>query len=72
MDVCSPFLKTDQQEIDKIKKKLSKKIYYYKEPGLRLIRPKYEYYKEWNIMITKELHDLIKSIKPVQTQTISG
>ncbi|HEY9700876.1 MAG TPA: hypothetical protein V6C58_00425, partial [Allocoleopsis sp.] len=72
LEVCSPFLKIEKDEIEKLRKKLTKKIYYYKEPGLRLMRPKYEYYKEWNIMITKELHDLIKSIRPVQSQTIQG
>ena len=67
LDVCAPYLKIEQSEIESYKKKLTKKIYYYKEPGIRLIRPRYEYYKDWNIMITAQLHDLIKSLKQINT-----
>jgi len=64
LDVCKQNLKIDEAELEKIRKKLSKKIYYYKERGIKLIRPRYYYYKEWNIMIPEHQYDLIKSLKP--------
>ncbi|HYD04065.1 MAG TPA: hypothetical protein VEC16_07255 [Alphaproteobacteria bacterium] len=64
LEVCSSQLHLDPSDIDKIRKKLSKKIYYYKEPGLRLIRPRYFYNKEWNIMLPEQLHNLVQSLKP--------
>jgi len=64
LDVCKQNLKIDDQELDKIRKKLSKKIYYYKERGIKLIRPRYRYYKEWNIMIPEHQYELIKTLKP--------
>jgi predicted transcriptional regulator of viral defense system len=53
------FLKIDESDLEKIRKKLSKKIYYAREKGIRLIRPKYKYYKKWNMMITESLYELI-------------
>ena len=69
MDIPNGFikiqLKIDNTDIDKLKKKLTKKIYYYKEKGIKLIRPKYYYYKEWNIMIPEQIFELTKTLKTI-------
>jgi predicted transcriptional regulator of viral defense system len=66
LDLCKIQLKIENSDLDKIKKKLTKKIPYYKEKGIKLIRPKYNYYKDWNIMIPEQLFELTKIAKPVQ------
>ncbi len=66
LEICKTQLKMDESEIDKIRKKLSKKIFYFKERGIKLIRPRYHYYKEWNIMLPERLFEMIKAMKPVE------
>ncbi|MEM4711157.1 MAG: hypothetical protein QXL18_04365 [Candidatus Woesearchaeota archaeon] len=56
LDITKQYLKIENEELEKIRKKLSKKIYYAKEKGLKLIKPKYKYYIKWNIMIPEELY----------------
>jgi len=65
LELCKVQLKIDDSDIDKLKKKLTKKIPYYKEKGIRLIRPKYYYYKEWNIMLPEQIFELTKILKPM-------
>ena len=62
LDLCRQNLKVDETEFEKIRKKLTKKIYYYKERGIKLIRPRYHYYKEWNIMIPDHQYELVKTL----------
>lgn len=62
LELCKSNLKIDDSDIEKLRKKLSKKIYYYKERGIKLIRPRYKYFKEWNIMIPEQLFELSKSM----------
>ncbi len=50
-------------DLEKLRKKLSKKVYYMREKGLKVIKPKYKYDKTWNIMMTEELWNYIKSQK---------
>ncbi|MGV8141165.1 MAG: type IV toxin-antitoxin system AbiEi family antitoxin domain-containing protein [Candidatus Woesearchaeota archaeon] len=59
LEACKTQLKIDESDLDKIRKKLSKKIYYFKERGIRLVRPRYKYYKEWNIMLPETLYELM-------------
>lgn len=65
IDICKVQLKIDKEDLEKIRKRLTKKIYYYKEKGIRLMRPKYYYYKDWNIMIPDQLFELTKMLKPM-------
>jgi predicted transcriptional regulator of viral defense system len=67
LELCKSNLKIDNDDIDKIRKKLTKKIYYFKERGIKLIRPKYYYFKEWNIMLPDHLFELAKTIRPITT-----
>ena len=53
-------LNIEINDLEKIKKKLSKKTYYAKEKELTLIKPKYKYYKQWNIMIPEKIHEMFK------------
>ena len=69
LELCKTQLKIDDSDIEKLRKKLSKKIFYYKERGIKLIRPRYYYYKEWNIMLPEQLYELAKNLKPIQTTT---
>jgi predicted transcriptional regulator of viral defense system len=63
---------SDSQELDKIRKKLTKKIFYAKERGIRLIKPRYKYYKPWNIMIPESLFDMTKvNVQPQNVQSVS-
>ena len=66
LELCKTQLKIDDSDIEKLRKKLSKKIFYYKERGIRLIRPRYYYYKEWNIMLPEHLFEIVRKINPVQ------
>lgn len=59
LDANKNFLKIEESDLEKIRKKLTRKIYYAKEKGLRLIRPKYKYYKKWNMMISESLYETI-------------
>ncbi len=70
LEICKTQLKIDESDIDKIRKKLSKKIFYFKERGIKFVRPRYKYYKEWNIMLPEQLFEIIKSMKPQPTVTI--
>ena len=72
LELCKTQLKVDESDIEKIRKKLSKKIFYYKERGIKLIRPRYHYYKEWNIMLPEQLFEIIKAMKPQPITTIVG
>jgi predicted transcriptional regulator of viral defense system len=70
LELCKTELKLDASDIDKLRKKLSKKIFYFKERGIKLIRPRYYYYKEWNIMLPEQLFEIAKTMRPI-TKTIS-
>ncbi|MGV8150665.1 MAG: type IV toxin-antitoxin system AbiEi family antitoxin domain-containing protein [Candidatus Woesearchaeota archaeon] len=59
LDTTKTFTRIPEEDIDKIRKKLTKKIYYAREKGIRLIRPRYKYYGKWNIMITEQLYEQI-------------
>jgi predicted transcriptional regulator of viral defense system len=74
LELCKTELKIDSSDIDKLRKKLSKKIFYFKERGIKLIRPRYHYYKEWNIMLPEHLFEMAKSMRPqvAPVQTIVG
>jgi len=64
LEICKDNLKIENEDLEKIKKKLTKKTYYFKERGIRLIRPKYHYHKEWNIMLPDKLFELAKTARP--------
>ena len=64
LELCKTQLKIDDSDIEKLRKKLSKKIFYFKERGIKLIRPKYHYYKDWNIMLPEHMFELAKTLKP--------
>jgi predicted transcriptional regulator of viral defense system len=70
LEICKTELKMNESDIDKIRKKLSKKIFYFKERGIKLIRPRYHYYKEWNIMLPEQLFEMIKAMKPQPITTV--
>ena len=59
LETNKTYLKIEETDIEKIRKKLSKKTYYAREKGLRLIRTKYKYYMKWNIMIPENLYEQI-------------
>ncbi len=65
LELCKIQLKIDNQDLDKLKKKLTKKIFYFKEKGIKLIRPKYYYYNEWNIMLPEPIFEMTKVLKVV-------
>jgi predicted transcriptional regulator of viral defense system len=54
-------LELNDDDITKIRKKLSKKIFYLREKSISLIRPKYKYYVKWNCMIPEELFNSLTS-----------
>lgn len=56
LDATKSFTKLQDEDFEKIKKRLSKKIFYAKEKELKLIRPRYKYYNKWNIMIPEHLY----------------
>jgi predicted transcriptional regulator of viral defense system len=68
LELCKTNLKIDNADLEKLRKKLTKKIYYFKERGIKLIRPKYHYLKEWNIMLPEHLFEIAKVLKPATTQ----
>jgi predicted transcriptional regulator of viral defense system len=70
LELCKTQLKIDSSDIDKLRKKLSKKIFYYKERGIKLIRPRYHYYKEWNIMLPEHLFEMAQAMKPATVQGV--
>jgi predicted transcriptional regulator of viral defense system len=70
LEACKSQLKVEDSELDKLKKKLTKKTYYFKERGIRLTRPRYNYYKEWNIMIPEILYEMMIAGRPAQAKTI--
>jgi len=72
LELCKTELKIDESDIDKLKKKLSKKTFYFKERGIKLIRPRYHYYKEWNIMLPEHLFEMTKTMKPQVAPVIVG
>lgn len=53
--------KLSDEDLDKIRKKLSKKIFYSKEKGIKLIRPRYKYNAKWNIMIPENVYEMVKT-----------
>lgn len=59
LDVTKSFTKLQEEDFEKIRKKLSKKIFYAREHGIKLIRPRYKYYGKWNIMIPEHLYEQI-------------
>jgi len=61
LDMSKDNLKISENDLTDIRKKLSKKTFYLKEKGLRLIKPKYKYYNKWNIMIPEKVFELIPS-----------
>ncbi len=65
LEACKTQIKISEADIEKIRSKLTKKINYYKERGIRLVRPRYHYNKEWNIMIPETLNEKIKTMKVV-------
>ena len=67
LELCKSYIKIDQSDIEKLRKKLSKKIFYYKERGIKLVRPKYFYLKEWNIMLPEQIFEVAKIVKPIAT-----
>ena len=68
LEACKTQTKIGESELEKIRRKLTKKTYYFKERGIRLTRPRYYYNKEWNIMIPETLNETLKALKPaVQT-----
>ncbi|HGJ67636.1 TPA: hypothetical protein ENS27_19930 [bacterium] len=56
LDTTKSFTRLQEEDFEKIRKKLSKKIFYAREKELRLIRPRYKYYGKWNIMIPENLY----------------
>ncbi len=60
LESCKQELKIDLSDLEKIRRRLTKKINYFKEKDIKLIRPKYKYYKEWNIMIQEPLFEIVK------------
>jgi len=64
LEACKAQAKIGESELEKIRRKLTKKIYYFKERGIRLTRPRYHYNKEWNIMIPETLNEVVKAMKP--------
>lgn len=65
LEACKTQAKIGESELEKIRRKLTKKVYYFKERGIRLTRPRYHYNKEWNIMIPETLSETLKVLKPV-------
>jgi len=70
LELCKTELKIEESDIDKLRKKLTKKIFYFKERGIKLIRPRYQYYKEWNIMLPEHLFEMAIMMKPQITPAI--
>jgi predicted transcriptional regulator of viral defense system len=68
LELCKGNLKIDEDDLEKIRKRLTRKIYYFKERGIKLVRPKYHYNKEWNIMLPDHLFELTKILKPQTVQ----
>lgn len=56
LDTTKAFTKLQEEDFEKIRKKLSKKIFYAREKELKLVRPRYKYYVKWNIMIPENLY----------------
>ena len=48
-----------ESDLEPIKKKLSKKIFYFREKGLRLTRPRYIFNNTWRVMIPEKNYDMI-------------
>ncbi|GIU69883.1 MAG: hypothetical protein KatS3mg002_1119 [Candidatus Woesearchaeota archaeon] len=61
LDITKPYIKAKEEDTEVIRKKLSKKIFYAREKGIKLIRPRYKYYKKWNIMIPDNIYNIINS-----------
>lgn len=59
LDATKAFTKIQEEDLEKIKKKLTKKIFYAREKEVKLIRPRYKYYGKWNLMITEKLYEMI-------------
>ena len=58
LELCKTSLQLSDDDLKDIKKRLTKKIYYMKEKGLTLIKPKYKYYSKWNIMIPLNIYEM--------------
>lgn len=67
LDVTKEYTKTMEEELEVIKKRLSKKIFYAKEKEIKLIRPRYRYYKKWNIMIPEQLYNIVTNTQSQNT-----
>jgi predicted transcriptional regulator of viral defense system len=59
LDICKNSLDIRDEDLEEIRKKLTKKTFYLKEKGLSLIKPRYKYYQKWNIMIPERLFEMI-------------
>lgn len=59
LDATKSFTKLQEEDFEKIRKKLSKKIFYAREKELKLVRSRYKYYGKWNIMIPEQLYEQI-------------
>jgi predicted transcriptional regulator of viral defense system len=59
LDATKSFTKLQEEDFEKIRKKLSKKIFYAREKEIKLIRPRYKYYGKWNMMIPENLYEQI-------------
>ena len=55
LDITKDSIIIQEEDLEKIRKKLGKKIYYYKDSKVSLIRPRYKYNKQWNIMIPEQI-----------------
>lgn len=64
LELSKDALKLKDEDLTALSKKLTKKIFYLKERGLRLIKPKYKYYSKWNIMIPENIYELANP-KPI-------
>jgi predicted transcriptional regulator of viral defense system len=60
LEAAKQNLDIHDEELETIRKKLTKKTFYLKEKGLTLIRPRYRYYQKWNLMIPEDLMDMVK------------
>lgn len=59
LDATKAFNKLQEEDLEKIKKRLTKKIFYAREKGIKLIRPRYKYYRKWNMMIPENIYEQV-------------
>jgi len=60
LEAVKDYLRISSDDLERLRKKLGKKIYYAKERGLTLMRPKYKYYLKWNIMLPEPLYNIVQ------------